>query len=160
MFLVAQKGYDVTYFHMNWQAYRWGSGSYSSNIRSSSLRLNSPCVPSFVSYYRFLHNIVIFWYFADQPVCTPTFSFDKQLIFSPLTNITIFCTTLFSYLVIIYLIRISEMRQNVISRNFSPKSKINTWQFKLLLCYAFVINVNKNQQSSSISGFTFDPRQK
>ena len=52
----------------------------------------------------------IFWYFADQPVCTPTFSFDKQLIFSSLTNITIFCTTLFSYLLIIYLISISEMR--------------------------------------------------
>lgn len=58
----------------------------------------------------FLHNIVIFWYFADQPVCTPTFSFDKQLIFSQLANITIFCTTLFSYLLVIYLIRISEMR--------------------------------------------------
>ena len=46
MFLIEQKGYDVTYFHMNWQAYRLGSSSYSPIIGSSSLRLNSPCFPS------------------------------------------------------------------------------------------------------------------
>lgn len=56
---------------------------------------------------------IISSFFGISPiktVCTPTFSFDKQLIFSPLANITIFCTTLFSYLLVIHLIRILEMR--------------------------------------------------